>query len=203
MLSNIIKDGKARGFADAGRVWHSDGSYMQRPVAVSMLHAIEVPEQDGVSLGDTLFASAWAAYDDLPQASKEKIAGLRSVHQVGGRRRKLGSGEKSDREQEDAQPEAFHPVVRVHPHTGRKYLFVSKGECQSIDGMANDEALALIDELAERIQAPRFRHVHRWQVGDVLLWDNQAVQHLASFDYQWPAHRRLMHRVTIPEAQST
>ena len=199
VLSNIRKDGLLRGFADAGRVWHSDGSYMQNPVGVTMLYAIEVPVQDGSALGNTLFASAWAAYNELSDKTKAQIETLQAVHQVGGRRKKIGTGEKSDRMQEDAQPEAFHPVVRVHPYTGRKYIFVSKGECQKIVGMENKIALELIDELADAVKKSRYRYVHSWQVGDVLVWDNQAVQHLANHDYEWPKHRRLIYRVTVPE----
>ncbi|MEM7405338.1 MAG: TauD/TfdA family dioxygenase [Pseudomonadota bacterium] len=199
VLSNIIDAGKPRGFADAGRVWHSDGSYMQTPVAVTLLYALEVPHDNGRALGDTQFASAWAACDGLPVATREKARGQEVVHQVGGRRRDLGTGRSSDRAEEDRQPEAFHPALRVHPETGREYIFVSKGECRQVVGMPDEEALCLIDELAEAVQRPEYRYTHRWQVGDLLIWDNQAVQHLASFDYQWPQHRRLMHRVTVPE----
>jgi taurine dioxygenase len=74
---------------------------------------------------------------------------------------------------------------------------VSKGECEGIEGMAQAEALALIDELADRTVEERFRHTHHWRVGDLLMWDNCTVQHLASFDYEWPRHRRLMQRVTV------
>jgi len=200
LLSNIEAKAKKIGFADAGRVWHSDGSYMQDPVAITMLYALEVPEQDGQTLGSTQFASAWRAYDTLAPSVQRRIAGLLAVHQVGGRRRQLNTGEASDRAQEDAQPPAHHPLVRVHPYTGRRYLYVSKGECEQIVGMQDAEALALIDELAQSIHADANRHVHSWRPGDLLIWDNQALQHLATFDYTWPQHRRLMHRVTIPES---
>jgi taurine dioxygenase len=98
------------------------------------------------------------------------------------------------------QPAVVHPVVRTHPHTGRKCLYVSKGECQGIEGMPDDEALALIDELADHTIDPRFQHIHRWRLHDLLMWDNCTVQHLASLDYQWPQHRRLMHRITVDGA---
>ena len=95
------------------------------------------------------------------------------------------------------QPTVVHPVARTHPITGRKCLYVSKGECEAIEGMSRDDALALIDELADRIIEERFRYTHRWQVHDLLMWDNCTVQHLASFDYKWPQHRRLMHRINV------
>ena len=91
----------------------------------------------------------------------------------------------------------MHPVVRMHRYTGRKCLYVIKGECEGIEGMPKDEALALIDELAEHTVDPQFRYIHRWRVGDLLLWDNCAVQHLASHDYEWPKHRRLLQRITV------
>ncbi|MCZ6718244.1 MAG: TauD/TfdA family dioxygenase, partial [Gammaproteobacteria bacterium] len=124
LVSNLQENGRDIGYADAGRVWHSDGSYLQRPVGVSMLYAIEVPEENGQVLGRTNFASAWAAYDGLSDALKEKIEGLQAVHQVAGRRKSTGTG-KEDRVQHEQQPEAIHPLVRIHPYTGRKYLFVS------------------------------------------------------------------------------
>lgn len=198
LVSNIQEEGRDIGFADAGRVWHSDGSYLQTPVAVSLLYALEVPEENGKPLGATQFASARAAYDGLPAPQREAIEGLEAVHQVAGRRQNTGTGLK-DRAREQAQPEAVHPVVRTHPVTGRRYLFVARGECSHILGMDEAEGSALIEELALAVQSPEYRYTHSWSVGDVLVWDNQAVQHLATFDYEWPRHRRLMQRVTITE----
>lgn len=197
-VSNIQRDGRDIGFADAGRVWHSDGSYMQTPVAVSMLYAVEVPEEDGRALGATQFASAWAAYDGLTEDEKAQISTLSAVHQVAGRRKSTGTGKK-DREQEKAQPEAIHPLARTHPQTGRKYLFVSQGECERVIGLDDEQGLSLIERLATQVQRPEYCHRHDWRVGDLLIWDNQAVQHLATFDYEWPRHRRLMQRLTITE----
>lgn len=195
-VSNIKENGRDIGHADAGRVWHTDMSYTARPPRATLLYAIEVPVENGVALGDTQFASAAHAYDSLPAALQTRIAGLRAVHQVAGRRARTGTGQ-GDQAQRREQPAVVHPVVRTHPHTGRKCLYVSKGECESIEGMGSAEALALIDELADRIVDARFRHSHHWQAGDLLMWDNCSVQHLASFDYQWPQHRRLMQRVTV------
>ena len=195
-VSNIQENGRDIGHADAGRVWHTDMSYTARPPRTTLLYALEVPVENGVALGDTHFTSAADAHDSLPPETKQRIAGLRAVHQVAGRRRRTGTGKQDDALRLQ-QPVVVHPVVRTHPHTGRKCLYVSKGECQGIEGMPEDEALALIDELAERTVEPRFQHTHRWRVRDLLMWDNCTVQHLASFDYKWPKHRRLMHRVTV------
>lgn len=196
LVSNIKENGRDIGHADAGRVWHTDMSYTARPPRATMLYALEVPMENGVALGDTHFASAADAYDGLAPETRERIAGLRAIHQVAGRRARTGTGQQ-DQARRLEQPAVVHPVVRTHPRTGRKCLYVSRGECEGIEGMARDEALALIDELSERIIEPRLRHAHRWQARDLLMWDNCSVQHLASFDYRWPRHRRLMHRVTV------
>lgn len=195
-VSNIKENGRDIGHADAGSVWHTDMSYTARPPRATLLYAIEVPTENGVVLGSTQFASAAAAYDSLADAMKQKVTNLRAVHQVAGRRARTGTGQQ-DQALRREQPAVVHPVVRTHPFTGRKCLYVSKGECEGIEGMPQDEALKLIDELADRTVEQRFRHTHRWQVGDVLMWDNCAVQHLASFDYKWPQHRRLMQRITV------
>ncbi|MGZ5089834.1 MAG: TauD/TfdA dioxygenase family protein [Burkholderiales bacterium] len=196
LVSNIKENGRDIGHADAGRVWHSDMSYTARPPRATMLYALEVPVENGVVLGDTLFSSAADAHDSLPREKQHRIAQLRAIHQVAGRRARTGTGQE-DQALRYQQPAVVHPVVRTHPHTGRKCLYVSKGECEGIEGMLQDEALALIDELANHTVDRGFRHIHRWRVNDLLMWDNCAVQHLASHDYEWPRHRRLMHRITV------
>jgi len=195
-VSNIKEHGRDIGHADAGRVWHTDMSYTARPPRATLLYALEVPMENGVALGDTQFSSAAHAYESLLEDTKQRIAGLRAVHQVAGRRARTGTGQW-DQAQRREQPAVVHPVARTHPRTGRKCLYVSKGECEAIEGMDQPAALALIEELADRTVEPRFRHTHRWRVRDLLMWDNCAVQHLASFDYQWPRHRRLMQRITV------
>lgn len=199
LVSNIQQDGRDIGHADAGRIWHSDGSYLQTPVAVSMLYALEIPvDSQGHALGATQFVSAATAYDRLPKAQKMRIEGLEVIHQVAGRRKSTGTGQ-GDMAQRRAQPDAIHPMVRKHSITARPYLFVNKGECVEIKGLEKSEGSALIEEMADAIVRSEHRYVHQWEPGDLLIWDNQNVQHLATFDYQWPEHRRLMYRVTITE----
>lgn len=195
-VSNIKENGCDIGHADAGRVWHSDMSYTARPPRVTLLYALEVPIENGRALGNTNFASTASAYDSLSDTMKARLAGLRAVHEVAGRRARTGTGQQ-DNTLREQQPTVIHPVVRTHPYTGRKCLYVMNGECTAIEGMAPDEALRLIDELATHTTQSQFRHVHEWRVRDVLMWDNCSVQHLATFDYQWPQHRRLMHRITV------
>ena len=148
------------------------------------------------SLGATRFASAWAAYAGLTPALKQRIENLKATHRVVGRRSQTGTGEQ-DKAEHERQPVVIHPLVRVHPHARRKYLFVSKGECERVIGLDEAEGLKLIEALADEITRPEYQYEHNWRVGDLLMWDNRAVQHIASFDYQWPEHRRLMHRVSI------
>lgn len=195
-ISNIKKDGRDIGHSDAGSVWHSDMSFTQFPPRATVLFAIEVPTRDGVALGDTSFASACAAYDALPLETKDRIENLEVVHDVFGRRAKSGTSKEYNQERKK-QPNVAHPFVRVNPHTGRKALYVSPGECVGIVGVDDAVALPLIEELAGFIPQDRFSYRHKWQKGDVVIWDNGAVQHRATFDYEWPRERRLLWRVTI------
>ena len=195
-VSNIKENGRDIGHADAGRVWHSDMSYAARPPRATMLYALEVPMENGQALGATNFASATLAYESLSDEMKARLEGLKAVHWVAGRRKKTGTGTQ-DNALREQQPKQLHPVARTHPFTGRKSLYVNQGECIDIEGIETDEALKLIEELSDLVIEPRFRHTHHWQVGDVLMWDNCAVQHLATFDYQWPQHRRHMQRITV------
>ena len=196
LVSNIQEHGRNIGHADAGRVWHTDMSYTTHPPRVTMLYALEVPMEHGVALGATHFASAAAAYERLPAAMQARLEGLQAVHRVSGRRARTGTGQH-DQAVRTHQPDVVHPVVRTHPYTGQKCLYVTDGECVAIEGLATDEAQALIAELAACVMQPPFRHVHTWQPYDLLLWDNCTVQHLATFDYHWPQHRRLMQRITV------
>ena len=196
LVTNIQENGRNIGHADAGRVWHSDMSYMERPPRATMLYALEVPEENGEPLGDTLFASAIAAYDALPQDTKKRLEGLSAIHRVSGRRKATGTGSE-DNPARERYPDMTHPVIRTHPVTGRKAIFVNDGECVGIVGMADEESQPLISDLARHLIGTEYQYRHKWQTGDLVIWDNCAVQHLAVHDYEWPRHRRLMHRMTV------
>ncbi len=195
-VSNIKHDGRDIGHGDAGSVWHSDMSFTAVPPRATLLYAREVPVRDGVTLGATNFASAVAAHAALPAATRARITGLEAVHNVYGRRAGTGRSVNFDAERK-ALPDVAHPLARVNPHSGAMALFVNTGECIAVPGLGDDEALALIAELAEFIQQDAFRLRHDWRVDDVVIWDNGAVQHLATFDYHWPAERRLLWRLTV------
>jgi len=198
LISNIRNEqGEHIGLADAGFTWHSDTSYRRRPSRCSLLYAREVPERDGQPLGDTVFANATAAYEALPETMKQHLAGLKAIHRYSARRRVADSPRpKLSQAQLDETPDIAHPIVRTHPYTGRKSLYVTAGECIGIEGMPEDEAVDLIAELDTHCVRPEFLYRHKWQVGDLLMWDNTSSMHLAICDYALP-ERRLMHRTTV------
>lgn len=201
LISNIQENGRNIGLADAGTTWHTDTSYIECPPLATFLSAKELPVEDGVVLGDTIFSSAAAAYDNLEPALKKKIDGLNAIHSYYGKhaaRAKLGRSDRiepSGEEDKALQP-VTHPVARRHPITGRKAIYVSSGECIAIPGMAEEEALDLINELAARIIDPKYHYRHKWQPGDFVVWDNCQLQHLAVRDYELPL-RRLMYRTQV------
>lgn len=198
LISNIKNEnGEHIGLADAGFTWHSDTSYRSRPSRCSLLYAKEVPHRDGRPLGDTLFASTVAAYEALPETMKRRLAGLKAIHRYSMRRRVENSPRpKLTAAQLAETPDIAHPIVRTHPYTGRKALYVTAGECIGIEGMPEDEALDLISELDAHCVKPEFCYRHRWRVGNLLMWDNASAMHLAICDYALP-ERRLMHRTTV------
>jgi taurine dioxygenase len=211
IVSNVLNDhGKAIGVEDAGRFWHSDLSYKQVPSLLSALYALEVPVKDGVVLGETNFASTTAAYEALPADLKKKIGALKNVHSYVHYRNKNIQAQKEEQARGDrvvqehvltpehlAQvPDAEMPIVRTHPVTGRKGLFINEAHTSHIVGLPKAEAEALFEQLCSHIIKPEFQYVHHWQVGDLLMWDNCAAQHKANFNYRLPL-RRLMHRTTV------
>lgn len=198
LISNIRDEaGEHIGLADAGFTWHTDTSYRRRPSRCSLLYAKEVPHRDGEPLGDTVFANTIAAYEALPRSMKQRIDGLKAIHRYSARRRVADSPRpKLTAEQLAETPDIAHPIVRTHPYTGRKSLYVTAGECGGIEGMPQDEAIDLIAELDAHCVRPEFLYRHKWQVGDLLVWDNATSMHLAICDYAL-RQRRLMHRTTV------
>lgn len=202
IVSNIRENGAPIGLTDAGTTWHTDMSYIPAPPAATILHAKEVPaDDDGRILGDTLFSSTAAAYDALSQDLKDRLDGRRTTHSYEAKHARRAQEGKSDRKpitqaQRDALPPVSHPVVRRHPVTGRQCIYVVAGECVGIDGIPDDEAAEILEMLAAHSVEPAFHHRHEWRRGDVLIWDNCLVQHLAIHDYALP-QRRLMWRTTV------
>ena len=192
VVSNITEDGRPVGIRRAGENWHSDMCYAARPPRGTMLYAVEIPDLHGLTVGDTEFASAAAAWDALPAALRQHMDGRRAIFDFSARKRAfpLTQAEK------DRYPPVRHPIVRTHPRTGRKCLYVMRDDCVGIEGLEPDEAEALIAALADHIVKPAFIYRHQWRPGDLLMWDNCTVQHRAIQDYDMP-QRRLMHRTTM------
>lgn len=203
VVSNVVEEGRNIGLADAGQYWHSDLSYIANPSRCSLLYALEVPTVDGVVLGETLFASAAHAYDTLPEDQKSRISGLTAIHRYGDRYQKQqsagGRGALTE-EQMKRVPDVRHPVVRCHPVTGRRVLFVNEGFTTAVEGLPQEESSALLAELCAHIVRPDALYTHRWQPGDLLIWDNCLTQHRAVRNYELPL-RRLMHRTTVAGIQ--
>ena len=201
IVSNVMDGDRHVGIYDAGRYWHSDLSYMAVPSRGSLLHAIEVPhDAEGRPLGDTLFTSTTAAYDALSPETKRRISGLSAEFSLANRHARLvADGDPdaalSDTHREKAPP-VVHKVVRTHPITGRRGIYVNEGQTSRILGLPDDEAHDLLHELCTHCTRPEFVYRHRWRAGDLLMWDNIPTQHLAICDYALP-QRRYMHRTTL------
>jgi taurine dioxygenase len=194
--------GNLIGLADAGRVcvWHTDMSYLEKPSRGSMLYALEVPQKDGIALGDTLFADTAAAYDALSDAMKRRLQGLKAIHRMTKgyelEKKKSDKGIAYSKEQHRQNPDRAHPIVRTHPATGRKCIYLNKLVVVGIEGMPDDESEPLLEELYAHCIQPQFVYRHKWRAGDLVMWDNCSAQHLATIDYELPL-RRVMHRTTL------
>jgi taurine dioxygenase len=206
LISNVMERGKPVGSQDAGRYWHSDLCYLEKPSKVTLLNAIEVPEKEGKVFGDTMFAGVAAAYDALSEAQKRDLAPLmaangyrymwnKKVHEFGQR------PPLTDEELKKYPPDAIHPLIRTHPITGRKCIFVCEGYTHAIVGMSEQEGWDVLEDLFAHIIRTEFRYTHSWRAGDLLMWDNCAVQHKATSDFSLPL-RRLMQRCTVEGSTS-
>jgi taurine dioxygenase len=186
----VVRFEKGPALGGFENVWHSDVTWRECPSLGSILRAIEVPPVGG----DTLFADMGAAYDKLPESVKERIEGLTAVHDwyttFG-----MAMDAKTREELRADFPAVEHPVVRTHPETGRKTLFVNRAFTQRLVGLDDDESRGLLDFLYLQATFPEYQCRFRWQPGDVAFWDNRATQHYATSDY-YP-QRRVMERITV------
>jgi taurine dioxygenase len=194
VISNIMDGGKPIGALGAGEAyWHTDSSFVERPPAGSFLHALEVPPAGAG--GSTHFLNMYAAYEALEPALKARVRGLEANHSVthnsGGELKREYAHLTDVRE----MPGAVHPLVRIHPETGREALFLGRRINSWVVGLPVAESEALLDTLWEHATQPRFTWGHDWRVGDLIIWDNRCTMHRREpFD---PSSRRLMHRTQI------
>ena len=200
VLSNIVVDGKNIGALDAGMIWHKDMTYQKDIGWATVLYGMKIPMRGGKSLGGTQFSNCYAAYDDLPEDVKRKLEGVTGIHSsvmYNAKVRRLGSkrpaysGEKLLK-----QKTLPHPVVLIHPVSGRKVLYCDPGHVESLEGLPEDEAAELLIFLGEHQLQEKYRYIHKWTEGDLLMWDNMSTLHMATLDYE-PHEHRLMKRCQI------
>ncbi|HYG56338.1 MAG TPA: TauD/TfdA family dioxygenase [Burkholderiales bacterium] len=197
ILSNVKKDGQPTGLADAGTYFHTDYSYLDVPARCTMLYSIQVPSRGG----DTLFADQYTAYDELPAGLKQQVENLVALHHYGNR----DDLDKNSRtvasvlthEQEEKMSWVRHRIVRKHPVTGRKALYAVSGSSFRIEGMPDDEAIALLDELKRHATQEKYQLRLKYGVGDLVIWDNASLLHSATLTD--PADPRTLWRITIKE----
>jgi len=195
--SNIVEDGQPIGLADAGQRWHTDGAYLETPYRATVLYGVEVPVKDGRPLGDTMFTSTSAAYDALDPEFRQRLSGMRAVNNHGVARTKLSMSLKLDESLKDRiQKGVEHPVIRTHPHTKRKCLYINQGTTQHICGLPQTESDALLENLCAHLVRSDFIYRHQWRAGDIVMWDNCSTQHNAVGDYELP-QRRLLYRTLV------
>lgn len=192
VVSNVEMDGRALGMRRVGMGWHTDGEDKAIPNAGSLLYAREVPAEGG----DTLYANMFAAHNALPADLRRRIAGrracysrvrLHAVHypHLG----PLTEAQKAER------PDVWHPLIRTHPRTDRKALYIGRWACE-VEGLPEHEGRELIAELQGFASDARFVYRHQWRLHDALLWDNRSTLHCATA-FEETRYRRLMHRTTL------
>jgi taurine dioxygenase len=198
VLSNDMKDGKPIGLIDGGDFWHSDSSHRDRPSMATILYSIKNPDEGG----DTEFANMYAAYEALPDSMKRRIEKRKGIHAVSKLKNKRVtlSARRPDAkdfyERQKALPDQVWPLVRTHPETGRKALYVSPRFAIGIEGMAEADADEILDFLFAHQVRPEFVYRHKWRDHDLVMWDNRCVIHHATGGYHYP-DTRTMHRTVI------
>ncbi|GAC1417854.1 MAG: TauD/TfdA family dioxygenase [Burkholderiaceae bacterium] len=195
ILSNKLdENGKPVGLSDAGQDWHTDMSYSNMIAFTNILYGIEIPHRDGQPLGNTEFCNMHAAYDDLSEALKDRLDGMTITHDFSKfwdkMRRERGSTRPPlTAAQRKAKPPVSHPVFLTHPITGRRVLYANPGYSIRINELDEDESDRTLEHLFAHQLQSKYQYRHRWQVGDVLMWDNIGTLHNAVPDYQPHEHR--------------
>jgi len=174
----------------SSRQWHTDSSYRPMPSMGSLLHGIEISRTGGI----TQFINMYMVYDDLPEPLRRQVEGRKARHDFAMLSRLVGSPPPTG-EERAAMPPVWHPMVRRHPVTGRKSLFISSIYNDAIEGLADGEARRLIEELSDFAAKPKYMYRHVWEPHDVLMWDNRCTVHAVT--PHDPGERRVMHRTTI------
>ena len=187
LITNIRENGRPVGFLPDGELqFHSDSAFLDRPLMATVLYAVEIPDRGG----ETLFANAYRAYETLDAETKERLAGLRAFNIYD-----YATQVKSGTLERAGLPQAVHPVIRTHPETGRKAVYVNRLMTEEILDLPPADGAALLETLFAAIERPDCVYEHVWQKGDLIVWDNRCAQH-ARRDF--PADQtRLMRRIGI------
>jgi alpha-ketoglutarate-dependent taurine dioxygenase len=193
IVNNLDPEGRptAKPRTTGNYYWHTDKSYHAVPSLATLLHARELPPTGG----DTLFANTARGYETLPQDTKQRIEDLRVVHSWEASRRNNGNAPATEAEKKE-RPPVVHPLVRTHPNTGRKILYVGM-HTSHIEGMPENESRALLDSLASHTTKPEFVYTHNWRPGDLVMWDNRCLLHRADANYDMDKHRRILYRTVV------
>jgi taurine dioxygenase len=185
---DVLGDG---GRLVVGAAWHTDDSFMARPCSLTALYGVHTPSTGG----DTQFTNMYAAYDALPETTKRRVVHLRAEHRYDCGRKTARVAKLTEAEAAKTPP-VLHPLVRTHPETGRKALYLNPNRIERVAGLERAESDELLDELTAHAIEARFQYRHRWRPGDVLVWDNRCTMHRANGDYP-PGERRLMWRLIV------
>ena len=197
VLSNIVVNGEPIGVADAGQFWHTDMTYNRVRGFVNALVAYAVPMRDGKPLGATEFTNTQAAYADLPDDVKRKLADATAIHDLNKSWEWLINVKKSPRkpltaEERRERPPVSQPVFLTHPITGRKVIYVNPNFVVNIEGMAEAESEQMLEYLYEHILKPKYRYMNHWTEGDLLIWDHLGTWHNAVADYGPNEYRKMI-----------
>ena len=171
--------------------WHTDQSFVACPAKATVLHALAVPARGGA----TWFCDTAAAYDALPEERRRRLAGLRAVHAYEARGARHRATPRTAEEMAES-PDVVHPLVRTHPDSGRKALFLNINRLDRIEDLPPAESAALLDELAAWAAQDRFVYRHRWSVGDTVVWDNRCTMHRVEYDAPVGEPRLMLRAVT-------
>jgi taurine dioxygenase len=193
LVSNLGPDGQPTdlGLGSAEAVWHSDMTYMDEPPAGSCLYGLEIPPAGG----NTCFSNMYKAYETMEPGLREQVSGLRIIHDTSRNSAgRLREGAQSVTDPASA-PGPHHPILRTHPVTGRKALYLGRRAYSYVAGYSMEESDALLDRIWAHASQEQFAWCHQWQVGDLIMWDNRCAMHRRDpFD---PSHRRVLHRTQI------
>jgi len=189
VVTNMDDDGKLLGRVRSEK-WHTDKSFRPEPSMATILHAVTLPPAGG----DTVFANMYAGYEALPESTKAELADVKVVHSWELSRENIGRV-MSEQEKRDA-PDNAHPLVRTHPETGRKALFMGM-HASHLEGMPMEDGRARIEALEEHATQERFIFRHNWREGDVLMWDNRCLLHHADGNFDTTKYPRVLHRTCL------